>query len=133
MIAYQNAIYRGGLKMKLQECYERFGGDYNDAVSRMMNDSLIEKFVLKFPNDKTMDQLKEAVAANNTEDTFRAAHTLKGIAGNLSFTGLESAASKLTEQLRGKTDETPDPVLVARTESEYDRVINAINAYIAEK
>lgn len=119
--------------MTLQECYERFGGDYKDAVSRMMNDSLIEKFVLKFPNDKTMEQLKEAVAANNTEDTFRAAHTLKGIAGNLSFTGLESAASRLTEQLRGKTDETPDPVLVARTESEYDSVINAVNAYIAEK
>ena len=119
--------------MKLQDCYDRFGGDYQDAVSRMMNDSLIEKFMLKFPNDKTMEQLKEAVAADNTEDTFRAAHTLKGIAGNLSFTRLESAASKLTEQLRGKTDETPDPTLVAQTESEYDLVINAINDYIAEK
>ena len=37
--------------MELRECYEAFGGDYKDAVSRLQNDALIKKFVLKFLDD----------------------------------------------------------------------------------
>ncbi len=38
----------------------------------------IKKFVLKFLDDNSYANLKEAIAAGNVEEAFRAAHTLKG-------------------------------------------------------
>ena len=45
--------------MELRECFEMLGGDYDDALSRMMNDALVEKFIMKFPADNTMDAMSK--------------------------------------------------------------------------
>ena len=120
--------------MDIHECYNKFQGDYNDASSRMMNDALIERFMLKFPGDTTMDLLNKAVDEGDTPAAFRAAHTLKGIAGNLSFTRLCRAASALTEQLRDKDNTVkPDPALIAEVKDAYWLVIDTIAEYCAEK
>lgn len=34
--------------MDIKKFYEEIGGNYEEALSRLMNDSLIERFVLKF-------------------------------------------------------------------------------------
>ena len=47
--------------MELRECYEAFGGDYKDAVSRLQSDALIKKIVVKFLDDPSYGQLKDAV------------------------------------------------------------------------
>ena len=40
--------------MTLQECYVKIGGDYNDILHRFMNENMVRKFVLKFPQDNNM-------------------------------------------------------------------------------
>lgn len=125
----------GATDMKLQECYEKLNGDYNDALSRMMNDTLIERFLFKFLDDGTMGQMRTAAAAGDTEATFLAAHTMKGIAGNLGFSELTRASSVLTEKLRGKTnaEEHVDGSSIAEVENAYNAVASAIESYRTEK
>ena len=41
--------------MTLQECYEALGGDYQDVISRLRSDRLVQKFVLKFLDDSSFD------------------------------------------------------------------------------
>ena len=119
--------------MELRECFETLGGDYDDALSRMMNDALVEKFIMKFPSDKTMDAMLAALENNDTQQIFQAAHTMKGIAANLGFTRLCKASSELTEQLRGKTDVTPDAGLVGELKDAYSLVIDTLSRFSAEK
>ena len=51
--------------MTLQECYGKLHGNYEDAKSRLAMDRLIEKFMLKFLDDTSMDLLKTSVAEGN--------------------------------------------------------------------
>lgn len=118
--------------MTVKECYEQIGGDYNDVIDRLAMEKLVEKFMLKFREDKAMPQLREAIAQENIEQAFRAAHTLKGVAINLAFRQLEICASDLTEQLRPLTDK-PDAQLVSKLENEYDRIVDILNQYEAQK
>lgn len=74
--------------MTLKECYARMNGSYEDAKLRLMMDSMVERFMFKFLEDDTMENLRSAVAERNIPDSFRAAHTLKGVAANLAFTEL---------------------------------------------
>ena len=117
--------------MTLQECYEKLHGNYEDAKSRLAMDRLIEKFMLKFLDDTSMDLLKTSVAEENIQESFRAAHTLKGVAANLAFTELMERVSELTEQLRPCTGPA-DKVLYQKVVESYDLTIQAIEAYKAE-
>ena len=69
--------------MTLQECYVKIGGDYNDILHRFMNENMVRKFVLKFPQDNNMALFEESWAKKDYETAFRAMHTLKGVAVNL--------------------------------------------------
>lgn len=86
--------------MTLTEFYIEVEGSYQDALSRLMNDRLITKFVLKFKNDPSFETLKAALAEDRIDDAFAAAHTLKGVALNLAFTKLGTLAAALTDFLR---------------------------------
>ena len=37
--------------MTLRDCYAQMGGNYDDAVSRLMNESLMERFMKKFAEE----------------------------------------------------------------------------------
>ena len=86
--------------MNVKEFYEAIGGSYDTAVGRLMRDSMIEKFVNKFPKDPSFAALEQAVGAEDWEAAFSAAHTLKGVSLNLAFQTLGQQASELTEMLR---------------------------------
>ncbi len=93
--------------MTIQECYEAIGGNYEDVLGRLQNDALIRKFTLKFLEDQSYLQLKQALENKNYEDVFRSAHTLKGVSQNLSFDRLYEVSNELTELLRDRTGEQP--------------------------
>ncbi|MDO4483108.1 MAG: Hpt domain-containing protein [Clostridia bacterium] len=118
--------------MTVPELYVALNGNYDEAKSRLMNDRLIDKFVLKFLADPTMQTLHDAVASGDIEESFRAAHTMKGVAGNLAFTMLADAAHQLTEQLRPRTDKADDALYAAVVRA-YESTISAIKAYEAQK
>ena len=93
--------------MTVRECYEAIGGNYEDGLGRLQNEALIRKFTLKFLDDQSYLQLKQALENKNYEDAFRSAHTLKGVCQNLSFDRLYEVSHELTELLRDRTGEQP--------------------------
>lgn len=110
--------------MDLKEMYIEIGGSYEDVSSRLPSDALIQRFVLKFLDDKSYAQLCDAMN-NDAEEAFRAAHTLKGVCQNLGFERLGALASELTELLRGGEFPTDNSVLTELKES-YGKTITAI-------
>ncbi len=110
--------------MTLQECYTQLEGDYQDVTSRLPSEKFIQKFVLKFLDDKTIGLLKDSWAAED----YGEAHTIKGMCQNLSFTRLGSSSSQLTEALRGGV--TPEAQeLYPQVLEDYEKTAAAISAY----
>ena len=62
--------------MTLKDCYMQMGADYEETVQRLRSESLIQRIILKFPQDPSYQELCQALADGNIEVAFRAAHTL---------------------------------------------------------
>ena len=118
--------------MTIQECYRLLGGDYDEALRGIPSAALIDRFVRKFLDDKSYEQLCEAVAANDRESAFRAAHTLKGVCANLRFAALRDSASELTELLRPENAAITDEALhrLEKVTADYAVTVGAIREYI---
>ena len=87
--------------MDVKECYKKMAGDYDEAIRRMGSDERIIKYLKILQRDTSFGSLCEAIAQNDLEAAFSSAHTLKGIALNLSLTSLAEGTIQLTEMLRG--------------------------------
>lgn len=117
--------------MTLKDCYERLGGGYDAVRQRLPSERMIQKFVLKFLNEGSYDDLVAAMAAKDGEAAFRAAHTIKGVCANLGFDRLHDSSDALCESLRhGWTDDALP--LLAPVQEDYERTIAAIRAFAAE-
>ncbi len=114
--------------MTLQDCYAALGGDYADVSARLRSDRLVQKFILKYLDDPSFDTLCSAMAEKNYEEAFRAAHTIKGVCQNLSFTRLLDSSSRLTEALRGGYTPEAD-ALAEQVRSDHLAVTAAIRAF----
>jgi len=81
-----------------------YGANVEEGLTRCFNN---EAFYLKLVGmglaDANFDRLKDAVAAQDTQAAFEAAHALKGSIGNLALTPIYRPVCELTELLRGKT------------------------------
>ena len=109
--------------MTLQECYAALGGDYDEVLGRLRSERMIQKFVLRFLEDKSYDLLCASMESGDYEEAFRAAHTIKGVCQNLSFTLLGKSSSELSEALRhGYT-------LTEQVKAEYQQTAQAIRAF----
>jgi len=112
--------------MTLQECYEQMGGDFAGVKRRLPREALIQRLLLKIPQDTNYGLLRTSLAEKNWEEAFRAAHSLKGVALNLGLTPLAQSASEMSELVRaGEPKEDPAP-LMARLSEDYDKIIGAI-------
>ena len=45
----------------MQECYEAIGGNYEAVLGRLHSEALIRRFALKFLEDQSYIQLKQAL------------------------------------------------------------------------
>ncbi len=86
--------------MKIQDFYIKIGGDYNEVLSRLMNENMIKKFILKFKSDDSYKLLVESFEKEDYKTAFRAVHTLKGVCSTLGFGNLYKISFDLTEELR---------------------------------
>ena len=110
------------LKMQLQD------GDIDadEIMERMMgSEALMKKLLKKFLSDTNFSALEKALSDNDVAEAFRAAHTLKGVAGTLALTGMHSIVAEITELLRN------DNILQAKNKfpelaDAYDSVIKMI-------
>ena len=117
--------------MSLKECYTSLGGDYEDVLGRLRSEKLVQKFVLKFLNDGSYDLLCKSVEAENYEEAFRAAHTIKGVCQNLSFTKLYDSSHQLTEALRSGWSAEAEK-LVLQVKADYEQTVAAIRDFQKE-
>jgi HPt (histidine-containing phosphotransfer) domain-containing protein len=118
--------------MTLEACYANLGGDYKDVMSRLMTEARVTKFALRFLDDPSYQLLTQSLEAENWDEAFRAAHTIKGVCQNLSFTSLGNAAEALTEALRpgseGSRAQADLPALTAKLDRAYETTVSALHA-----
>ena len=121
--------------MTMEECYQELGGNYAEVCKLLPNPGLIERFTARFLDDPSFCDLCREVEAGNRAAAFRAAHTLKGVCANLSFTRLLESVSRLTEVLRPETDTIPDAAaaLLENVRQEYQLTVDAIREYQQER
>lgn len=116
--------------MQIKECYELFGGNYDDVKSRLMKDDLIKRFVIKFLSDTSYEKLEGALKNKSYGDAFLAVHTLKGLSKNFSFDHLSASTEELTELLRKWESEPVDEALCEKAwqqvQKDYQEVAKAI-------
>mgnify|MGYP004586872515 CR=1 FL=1 len=113
--------------MTLSEFYAAVGGNYADAAARLRKDRLIASFLRRLPQEPSSALLGDALRAGDAKTAFRAAHTLKGIALNLSLDALAAACGGLTEALRGQDTLPPEAkALYHGVQAEYERVLVAL-------
>ncbi len=81
-----------------------WGVDWNEILDRFMgNEDLIARFMFKFLNDQSMNDLTKYLAEGNVSEAFKAVHTLKGVGANLGLKGFLTPVCELTEILRAGT------------------------------
>ena len=113
--------------MTIQECYEAFGGNYQEVVSRLRTDERIARFLQRVVDDGSYKLLCDSVESGNLDEAFRAAHTLKGVCMNLSITRFAESASALTEALREKRELNAEvQQLLQKVKEDYELTISSI-------
>lgn len=88
----------------------RYGIDYAEAMERFCgNESLFARIAVKYLDDPHVDALEAAMASGDAAAAEREAHSLKGVAGNLSFVRLYDLAARVTDALRANDIDSAAP------------------------
>lgn len=112
----------------LQQFYDAIGSELKPVIERLGgNAEITKRFIKKFAADGSFGDLEKALDGNNTQEAFRAAHTLKGICLSLGFGCLYRHAAAVTELLRGG-DITAARQAFPALEQEYIRVTGLLRA-----
>lgn len=119
--------------MTIQECYIQMKADYEDVLKRFGTEAFVERFLEKFLNDSSFNNLLDAFEKNDMDAAFVASHTLKGVSMNLGFTYLGEISGKLTQLLRDKAVEKEIKPLFFEVQEAYKNTINTIKQYQNEK
>ena len=107
----------------LKECLEVYGADYTATMERFMgNEALYLKIFDLFFQDENLQKLSKALERADFTAAFEAAHTLKGVVGNMGLTPLYEAVCALVEPLRLKERQDEYPVLYQEIEKQYETV-----------
>ena len=73
--------------MTVREAYGKLCGNYED-VSYRINEKMLLRLIGMLLKDQNYRDICEALDKSDYETAFRGAHTLKGVALNLSLTSL---------------------------------------------
>lgn len=102
------------------------GVDLDGAMERFLhNEAMYEKFLKKFLADPNYQELVAAVAEKDCNKAFTAAHTLKGVCGNLALQGLYHAIRDQVECFRADNFAEGEAMMPAVT-AEYEKVVSMI-------
>lgn len=97
------------------EALKQYGIDFVDAMDRFDNNAeLYQRLALKYLNDTHYDDLVAALEVQDYKEAYAQAHSLKGVAGNLSFTDVYDEASLISRFLfegEAEAAEKPMPAL----------------------
>ena len=116
----------GDLKTALREVV-----DYESAMERFEgNEALYERILKQFLNDRNFEKLHGALAAGDADAAFRAAHSLRGVAGTLDLHVLYGATAPVVEALR-QGDVSAAQGFMPSFDSAYAKARTAVSAYFS--
>ncbi len=105
-----------------QSCFEDYGADYQATMERFLGNSAMYLKILEMLFlDDNLEKLADSIEKNNLTDAFAAAHTLKGVAGNLGLTPLYHAVCAIVEPLRAGEPREDYPAMCETIRSEFQR------------
>lgn len=86
---------------EFRSIFEAYGGDYRATMARFVNkEDMYLRFLDMLFQDDNMEKLGKSLEADDLKSAFEAAHTLKGVVGNMGLTPLFSAVCTIVEPLR---------------------------------
>ncbi len=93
----------------LRAALSSYGIDYDDAMDRFGgNAELFFRLARKYLDGDNYARLVSAMEMHDFDEAYRQAHSLKGVAGNLSFTKLYNIAAEIVSNLReGESSTAP--------------------------
>ncbi|MDR1286174.1 MAG: Hpt domain-containing protein [Treponema sp.] len=78
--------------------------NFDEGLRRVMNNAgLYVKLLAKFRNETSLDEISASLEAGDYEKARTAAHTVKGLAANLSLIELFEKTRDLESQIRAKS------------------------------
>ena len=120
--------------MTLAELYSQIDGSYEQAISVLRVEKLIDKHIRKFPQSGIVERLVEAGKTVDATELFESAHALKGVCSNLGLVKIAAAASGIAEEFRPGNGRkmTDDEVKskISELDALYKNTVNGINRYI---
>ena len=94
------------------EALKAYGADVDDGLTRCMNNQeFYLKLIGKALEDPNFKKLEDSIAAKDFDSAFEAAHSLKGVLGNLALTPIYKPVFDITELLRARTETDYAPIL----------------------
>lgn len=112
--------------MKLDDLKDVIEIDIKSSLARFGNmESFYVKYLKKFIDDKSFENMKEALANNNIEKVGEEAHTLKGVAGNLGLTKIYQHSMEIM-RLAKENGVDKIKVITEELEEEMSKVIEAL-------
>ena len=119
--------------MTLQELYSEIGGNYDQAVSVLRVDKLIDKHIRRFIENGVVENLLEAGKTMNPNDLFERGHAVKGVCANLGLSKLSELASEITDDFRpGNQRKLSDAEVsekLREIEELYKKTVDGIKSY----
>lgn len=112
--------------MTFEEFYTSVGGSYKEALTRLMNERLVLKYLNKFATLTDYADMEKCIESENWTDAFRFSHNLKGTSLNMGFGNLARSSSELCETMRGGAPTVDISGLRAQVEQDYKKVIELI-------
>ena len=105
------------------DALKTWGANTEEGLKRCMNnEALYLKLMEMFFANNSYNELKEAIANDDLDKAFQAAHALKGVLGNLSLTPLYDIDFEVTELLRNRT-KSDYSELLQKYENKYSELL----------
>lgn len=101
-----------------------------EGTARMMgNEVFYLRLLQRFPSDNNYALLRQALQNRDLDAAWKAAHTLKGLTGNLSIAVLFTPLTEIMETLR-KKDMDQALVLTEAFSKQYDSAVRGIESVL---
>ena len=120
--------------MTVKEFYESINCDYQVAINMMMMDEFIKRMLGKFVANNASPDLFLAYEKHDYPGVFAAAHSLKGVTGNLALTALFNKIVPVVEATRNKDANASINIdkEVNDYKSEYEFVVSQIEKFLKQ-
>ena len=112
--------------MKVKELYESLGGDYAGAMSRLLKEERIVKYLNRFLTVSDYQEMVDGINAQDWSKAFMFSHNMKGMSLNLGLTELGRVSSDICEQFRNGAPSGDVSGMLADVTAEYEKTLDAI-------